>query len=209
MASSGQFDDVSLLAMWRGGDLRAGNALLARYYPNVRRFFDVKVPRVAEDLTQRTFLACQENLEAFRAESTFKSYLFGIARFTLLRHLRKNQRAEAFEQRLQFGGRSQRTSLSMIVANRQEHHLILLAYAKLTPDQQIAVELFYWEDMTTSEIAVVLETPVSTVTSRISRARGVIRERLIELTSPGAIRERVVEDLEAWTRSLVPRANPG
>ncbi len=207
MTSAGEYDDVALLGMWRAGDPRAGNALLARYYPNVRRFFDVKVPRVSEDLTQRTFLACQENLHAYRAESTFKSYLFGIARFTLLRHLRKNQRAEAFEQRLKFGGRSQKTSLSMIVANRQEHHLILLAYAKLTPDQQIAVELFYWEDMTTSEIAVVLETPVSTVTSRLSRARGVIKERLVELTSPGAIRERVVGDLEAWTRSLVPRPN--
>ncbi|MEM6989739.1 MAG: sigma-70 family RNA polymerase sigma factor [Myxococcota bacterium] len=204
-----QSDDVELLRAWQSGDTRCGDVLVRRHYPNVRRFFDVKVPRVAEDLTQRTFLACQETLHAYRADATFKSYLFGIARLQLLRYLRKSHRAEAFGKRVKFGGPSVRTSLSMIVANRQEHHLILLAYAKLSPDQQIAVELFYWEDMAAAEIAHVLETPVSTVTTRLSRARAVLREAVVSLTQPGAIRERVVGDLEGWTRALVPRPNKG
>ena len=201
-------DDLMLLHAWRAGDAAAGDALVRRHYPNVRRFFDVKVPHAAEDLTQRTFLACQENLEAYRAEATFKSYLFGIARLQLLRHLRSSHRAQAFGQRVKFGGPSVRTSLSMIVANRQEHHLILLAYAKLTPDQQIAVELFYWEDMSTSEIGAVLDVPVSTVTTRLSRARQALHDAVVKLTQPGAIRERIVADLDGWTRALVPRPAP-
>ena len=198
-------DDPTLVASWQAGNAAAGGALVQRYYPNVRRFFDVKVPRVAEDLTQKTFLAVQESLGNFRGEASFKSYLFGIARNQLLRYLRSSARAQAFERKVAFGGTSQRTSLSMIVANRQEHHLILLAYAKLTPDQQIAVELFYWEDMSTTEIAAVLEIPVSTVTTRLSRARGVLHDKIIELTQPGAIRDRLLGQLDAWTRSLVPR----
>lgn len=178
---------------------------MQRYYPNVRRFFDVKVPRAAEDLTQRTFLACQENLGSFRGDATFKSYLFGIARNHLLRYLRSSARAQAFERKVAFGGPSHQRSLSMIVANRQEHHLILLAYAQLKPEQQIAVELFYWEDMSTSEIAAVLEIPVSTVTTRLSRARSVLHDKIIELTQPGAVRDRLLDQLDAWTRSLVPR----
>jgi RNA polymerase sigma-70 factor (ECF subfamily) len=200
-----RIDDRVLVHAWLSGDAVAGGALVQRYYPNVRRFFDVKVPRAAEDLTQRTFLACQESLGAFRVEATFKSFLFGIARNQLLRYLRSTARAEAFERRVAFGGDSQRTSLSMIVANRQEHHLILLAYAKLKPDQQIAVELFYWEDMSTSEIAGVLEVPVSTVTTRLSRARNVLQAKIVELTQPGAVRDRVLGQLDTWTRSLVPR----
>ncbi len=198
-------DDMTLFAAWKAGDAAAGGALIQRYYPNVRRFFDVKVPRASEDLTQRTFLACQESLASFRGEATFKSYVFGIARNQFLRHLRSTARAQAFERKVSFGGPSQRTSVSMVVANRQEHHLILLAYAKLKPDQQIAVELFYWEDMSTSEIAAVLEVPVSTVTTRLSRARGVLHDKIVELTQPGAVRDAVLGQLDAWTRSLVPR----
>ena len=205
MASAGH-DDLGLLRAWQAGDAAAGDALVRRHYPNVRRFFDVKVPRVAEDLTQKTFLACQENLHAYRADASFKSYLFGIARHQLLRHLRQSHRADKFAARMRFGGGpSLRTSLSMIVANRQEHHLVLLAYAKLSTDQQVAVELFYWEDMSTSEIAVVLEAPVSTVTTRLSRARQALHKAVVELTQPGAIRDRIIADLEGWTRSLVPR----
>lgn len=199
-------DDLTLVAAWQAGNAQAGGALVQRYYPNVRRFFDVKVPRLAEDLTQKTFLAVQEGLGRFRGDASFKSYLFGIARNQLLRYLRDSARAEAFERKVAFGGgASQRTSLSMVVANRQEHHLILLAYAKLKPDQQIAVELFYWEDMSTKEIAAVLETPVSTVTTRLSRARGVLHDQIVELTQPGAVRDRLLGELDAWTRSLVPR----
>jgi RNA polymerase sigma factor (sigma-70 family) len=198
-------EEFMLLHRWRSGDPLAGNELTRRYYPNVRRFFDVKVPHFAEDLTQRTFLACLEHLDAFRGDSTFKTYLFGIARFQLLRHLRSQQADEKFSRVMQFGGPQPKTSLSMVVAKRQEQHLLLLAYARLPTEQQIAVELFYWEDMRTSEIATVLEIPVSTVTTRLSRARAALRDAVIELTAPGRVRDELLTNLERWTRSLVGR----
>jgi RNA polymerase sigma-70 factor (ECF subfamily) len=163
-------DDFELLRMWAAGHAASGDLLARRYYPNVRRFFDSKVPTDAEDLTQRTFLACAENIGAYRGPSV-----------------------------------STRTSISMIVANRQEHHLLLLAYAKLPTEQQIAIELYYWEDMNSTEIAAALDIPVSTVTTRLSRARSGLRDAVIELSLPGAVRDSLVADLERWTRSLVTR----
>jgi RNA polymerase sigma factor (sigma-70 family) len=203
--TSNASEEFVLLHRWRGGDAHAGNELTRRYYPNVRRFFDVKVPHFAEDLTQRTFLACLERLDAFRGDASFKAYLFGIARFQLLRHLRSQQQDETFSRAMQFGGPAPKTSLSMVVAKRQEQHLVLLAYARLPTEQQIAVELFYWEDMRTSEIATVLEIPVSTVTTRLSRARAALRDAIIELTAPGRVRDELLANLERWTRSLVDR----
>jgi RNA polymerase sigma-70 factor (ECF subfamily) len=198
-------DEFVLLGRWRAGDSDAGDRLTRRYYPNVRRFFDVKVPHHAEDLTQRTFLACLERLEAFRGDATFKAYLFGIARFQLLTHLRTKKRQEQLWRAFGSGEARPKTSLSMIVVKQQEQHLLLLAYARLPTEQQIAVELFYWEDMTTSEIGRVLEIPVSTVTTRLSRARGSLRAAIVKLTAPGRIRDELVAQLEGWTRSLVPR----
>lgn len=199
-------DDFELLRRWTAGDPMAGDLLARRYYPNVRRFFDVKVPHHAEDLTQRTFLACAENLASFRGDATFKAYLFGIARIQLLRHLRHSKVRDDHAARKSWsGGTARRTSLSMIVANRQEHHLLLLAYAKLPPDQQITIELYYWEDMTSSEIASALDVPTSTVTTRLSRARAALHKAVEDLTSPGAVRDSIVADLDGWTRSLCSR----
>jgi RNA polymerase sigma-70 factor (ECF subfamily) len=198
-------EDFELLGRWAGGDAAAGDLLVRRYYPNVRRFFDIKVPQVAEDLTQRTFLACAENLASFRGDASFKSYLFGIARNQLLGHLRTAKIRDAAQRKRWSSGSSMRTSISMVVANRQEHHLLLLAYAKLPTDQQIAIELYYWEDMNSTEIAGALGVVVSTVTTRLSRARAGLRDAVIELSTPGAVRDRVVADLEGWTRSLVTR----
>jgi RNA polymerase sigma factor (sigma-70 family) len=202
-------DDFELLRKWTGGDAMAGDLLARRYYPNVRRFFDVKVPHQAEDLTQRTFLACAENLAGFRGDATFKAYLFGIARLQLLRHLRhakvRDDHAAKKSWSSWSGTSARRTSLSMIVANRQEHHLLLLAYARLPPDQQIAIELYYWEDMTSGEIGSALDVPTSTVTTRLSRARAALCKAVEDLTSPGAVRDRIVADLDGWTRSLCSR----
>ena len=198
-------DDFALLRMWASGNAAAGDQLARRYYPNVRRFFDVKVPAHAEDLTQRTFLACAESIHQYRGTATFKAYLFGIARNQLLRHLRTSRVRDDVARRKWGSGPSvaTRTSISMIVANRQEHHLLLLAYAKLPTDQQITIELYYWEDMNSSEIAEALQVPVSTVTTRLSRARSGLRDAVVELSAPGAVRDRVVADLEGWTRSMI------
>ena len=198
-------DDFELLRKWKDGDAAAGDQLARKYYPNVRRFFDIKVPRQAEDLTQRTFLACAENLATFRGDATFKAYLFGIARLQLLRDLRSAHVREGAARRKWTSGPSPQTSVSMIVAKEQEHHLLLLAYAKLPTDQQITIELYYWEDMNSSEIAAALDVPVSTVTTRLSRARAALRDAVVDLTNPGAVRERLIGNLDAWTRSLIGR----
>src|SRR5690606_34895104 len=147
----------------------AGDLLVRRHYASVRRFFDVKITPVAEDLTQRTFLACIENLDRLRDAVSFKAYLFGIARKQLLLYLRQRSRLEARHRA--FDGPEPKTSMSTVVARREEEHLLLMVLGALPTDLQIAVELFYWEDMRTPEIARVLEIPASTVTSRLARAR--------------------------------------
>ena len=45
-----------------------------------------------EDLVQQTFMACVEGRERFRNDSTFRTYLFGVAHNVLRSHLRKRRR---------------------------------------------------------------------------------------------------------------------
>src|SRR5688572_27137327 len=82
--------ELGLLAAWRAGDRAAGDTLMRSYYERVLGFFRMRVPDAADDLTQRTFLACTEGRERFEP-SSFAGFLFGIARRQLYRHFEQNR----------------------------------------------------------------------------------------------------------------------
>ncbi len=189
---------------WRRGDQAAANLLTQRYYASVRRFFDLKVTHLAEDLTQQTFLAAVEGVERYRADAGFRAYLFGIARLQLLRVLRKQGRHEHAMRFAASGARSVATPLSVVAARREEHQVLLMALAQLDTDLQIVVELYYWEEMPTAEIGAVLEVNPSTITSRLARARSLVQQYVLDMTRPGPVRESLVTDLDRWQRSLGP-----
>ena len=194
--------DFGLLASWKAGDQAAAQQLMRRHYGSVRRFFDMRATHAADDLTQATFLASVEGLTEFRGDATFKAYLFGIARHQLLRHLRKEGRRENAMRFAASGGANTKTSLSVVAARKEEQHLLLMAISQLPTDLQVAVELYYWEGMPTAEIGSVLETNASTVTSRLARARELIRQHVYDMTRPGPIRDSLIGDIEGWSRSL-------
>jgi RNA polymerase sigma-70 factor (ECF subfamily) len=66
--------------------------------------------------------------------------------------------------------------------------------------------LFYWEGMSTAEIAEVLELSVTAVTTRLSRARARLRETVERLAATPQVRASLLGDIEGWTRSLADPA---
>ena len=200
----GAASEFELLVAWRAGDATAANLLTQRYYASVRRFFDLKVTHLAEDLTQQTFLAAVEGVERYRAEAGFRADLFGIARHQLLRVLRKQGRHAQAMRFVESGAPSVATALSVVAARREEHKVLLMALSQLPTDLQIVVELYYWEGMPTAEIAAVLESNPSTITSRLARAREQVHQLVLDMTRPGRLRDALVADLDGWQRSLGP-----
>ena len=72
-----------------GGDEGAGNALFKRHFAAVYRFLEHKVDGDADEVVQDTFLACVKSRDRFRRQSSFRTFLFAIARHTLYAHLRR------------------------------------------------------------------------------------------------------------------------
>lgn len=197
-------DEARLLDAWAAGDRSAGDELMRRYYRGVLRFFDLRASSAAEDLTQRTLLTCAEIRGHLRNRQSFKSFLFGIARNQLMRHFRSTAReSSVFE--FEFDGdesAAAEPTVSRVVALHEEQHLLLRALQTLPLDSQIVLELFYWESMLTPEIAEVLEIPLSTVTTRLSRARQALRRAVETLYGSGQARESLLRDIEQWSASL-------
>ena len=195
--------DLQLLRAWQGGDARAGEELMRRNYDRVRRFFEIKASFLAEDLTQRTFLACVERAADIRADSSFRAYLFGIARRQYLMHQRGDGRREAAMAFPDFGGHRTKTSLSVVVARREEQQLLLRAMVELPADLLMTLQLHYWEGMKAREIGDAMAMPTSTVTSQLARARKALREQVAKAPGSSAVHAALLADLDQWARSLV------
>lgn len=196
--------DFELLERWRNGDQTSGNLLFERHYTSVRRFFDLRLNRLSEDLTQRTFLACVEQRER-GPHTSFRAYLFGIARNQMLMSLRKEKR---FDRAMRFENEPTMlaTSLTGVFARRREQHLLLLALVQLPPEMLQVVQLYYWEALSTAEIGEALDISPSAVGSRLQRARERLRTILESMKLTDEQRAMLLDNVEALTRSLTDPA---
>lgn len=149
----GKVGDFELLDRWRDGDLDAGSELFDRHFASIHRFLRNKVGDETDEVMQRTLLACVESRDRFRGASSFRTFLFGVARLELLSHYWRKRKLDA-----QIGLESRSfydldPSPSTIVARHMEQRFLLEALRRLPVDLQIALELHYWEAMSVSEIA--------------------------------------------------------
>jgi RNA polymerase sigma factor (sigma-70 family) len=195
-------DDHALLAAWRAGDRALGNQLFQRHIRSVSRFFRTKVPEAAEDLTQNTFLAVAELDPARVGAVPFRAYLFGIARNQLLMHLRTKLRAAARFDPLTASARDAGAGPARLVARQQQHVVLAAALQRLPIDYQFALELHYFESLPLAEIAEVLERPLGTIKSLLSRGREMLREYLEELASSEELITSIVGELDRWMSTL-------
>jgi|JI6StandDraft_1071083.scaffolds.fasta_scaffold115870_2 RNA polymerase sigma-70 factor (ECF subfamily) len=191
--------DLELLDAWRGGDPRAGSILFRRYFAQLSRFFRNKADTGVEDLIQSTFLACVEGRDRFRETSSFRSYLFAIARHHLYAHYRRQRRAVDFTQTsvVDLGA-----SASGPLSRREETAALLRALRSIPLEFQIVLELSYWEGMQGPEIAEILEIPANTVRSRLSRARTALRQALATGIGAPELLHATLADLDGWAAAL-------
>ncbi|HLT40149.1 MAG TPA: sigma-70 family RNA polymerase sigma factor [Enhygromyxa sp.] len=209
-AGSALPDDFELLAAWRAGDDVAGNALVRRHFSSVYRFFRSKLDENVEDLTQQVLLALVEGRDRVREHGNFRAYLFGIARRTLMMHLRGRYRAgKVFSPSDQsiHDVASGDGSLGELLAARREQRLLVAALRSIPIDFQIVVELYYWEELSVATIAEITEVAPGTVKSRLSRARALLETQLERLARAYGI-ETTGEAVEHWVSSIRKLVSP-
>jgi RNA polymerase sigma factor (sigma-70 family) len=186
-------DDLALLDRWRGGDQRAGEELFGRHFADVFRFFEHKVGLEADDLAQRTFLACVASRDRFRGQSSFRTYVFAIARNELYSHLRARPKGELID--------FEATSIAELVTSAGSRldrartaEALRAVLRELPAEQQLLLELHYWHDLDAGQLAEVFDVPPGTVRVRLLRARNALRERFDPANLPRTM-DRLTEAL--------------
>jgi RNA polymerase sigma-70 factor (ECF subfamily) len=192
--------DLDLLEQWRAGNADAGQALFERHFDSIYGFFETKCPNEADELVQSTFLAVLRARTQFRGDSSFRTYLFTIARNELYRVLRTRQRKGT---QVDFALSSIAELVSTPgtrMARNQEHRHLVEALQRLPVEQQTLLERHYWEDLEIAELAQIFDAPAATIRTRLHRARKALRE-LVEHAAPRPALESL-ETMDAWARGL-------
>lgn len=85
--------DHTLIARWREGDERAATELVQRHAGALGRYLQsLGASDAVDELVQDTFVRAFGSLEAFRGDSSLRTWLFTIARRLLLDHRRSYRR---------------------------------------------------------------------------------------------------------------------
>lgn len=140
----------------------------------------------ASDLTQETFLAWAAKGHQLRDVSKVKTWLFTTLYREFLAKKRRNDRFvepgddTVFVEPLHF---------SPSVVNAIDAGIVQEALHQLDPRYRAPVTLFYMQQYSYREIAGILNLPIGTVMSRISRGKAALRKGLSDLA---AVEERRV-----------------
>ncbi|MCY1004674.1 RNA polymerase sigma factor [Nannocystis pusilla] len=201
--------DGELLGAWQAGDAAAGEAFVDRHFDAITRFFRNKVcseDDVAE-LVGQTFLGCTASKDRWRGEAGARQFLYAIAGNVLRKYIRGRykRKSEALDFAAVCVQDCEGASMSSIVAHRREARCLVQALREIAVEDQIVLELMYFEGLSGSEAAALLGVPEGTVRGRIARGRQRLRERVAALlaAAPAAPTVDVTpEQLEAWAREL-------
>ena len=130
----------------------------------------------ASDLTQETFYIWATKGHQLRERSKVKSWLFT----TLHREfLNKRKRAVRFPDVELIDGDAELPAFTPELETKLDATRVVELLGQVTDPYRVAVSLFYLEDYSYKEIAVILAVPVGTVRSRISRGIGQLQEFML------------------------------
>ena len=203
--------DGELVRRAQQGERRAFDELIVRHQPIVLALAIriVGDRERAMELTQEAILHAYLSLDSIRKPNSFRAWLCSIVVNLCKSHLRR-PRLETLSLEMLSGGRSfdslpfsdSAPQPHVAAEARETHHLILAAVAQLSPANQDAVLLYYFEQLSVREIASLLQISVPAVKGRLHKSRRKLRAQLRPTFTELQPRPAVVE--QTRSKQMIP-----
>lgn len=176
--------DQQLVARVQKGDSRAFDLLVLKYQHKIFSLISryVRDADEVQDVAQEAFIKAYRSLPSFRGDSAFYTWLYRIAINTAKNHLVSRSRrppgsdvepeqAEYFESG---GGLRNIETPENALFGEELKSVVKDAISALSEDLRTAITLREFDGLSYEDIADIMDCPVGTVRSRISRAREAI-----------------------------------
>ncbi len=181
-------DDLSLARACRAGRTESYGVLVRncqdRLYPTILRLMGS--PEDAQDVLQDAFVRGFEKLDQFNGDSSFYTWIYRIAVNLALSRFRKRRLGGVLRSwdrrsdRMDHDppDRSPEADPSHETERAEREAAVAAALDELAPEQRAVVVLKDFDGRRYEEISEILNIPIGTVRSRLSRARSQLRDRL-------------------------------
>jgi RNA polymerase sigma-70 factor (ECF subfamily) len=135
----------------------------------------------AMDIAQETFLKLLSQIQTFRGEARFESWLYRLVVNACLDRQRGRRRLVPVMEGLFDFFRDARESALQDLMRAETREHVQRAVGRLAPEQRIVVVLRYTEGLSYDRIAEILGCSAGTVASRLNRAHKLLERRLCRL----------------------------
>jgi RNA polymerase sigma-70 factor (ECF subfamily) len=184
--------DVYLVERALDGDIAGFEKLVTRYQNKIMGYVGRMTNgdrEEAEDITQEAFIKAYRNLDSFRGQASFSTWLYKIATNLCIDRARTKKRRpqqaysldEPFDKEDESGGREiadSRFEPSKGVERDELRSLVRETVAEMPEKQRQVLIMCDLQGMSYEEISANLDIPLGTVKSRIFHARADLARRL-------------------------------
>jgi len=172
--------EQEMLAATRQGDHEAFKELIKRYESRVAATVIGMLGQCAEaeDVGQETFVRFYKGLKRFRGESSLATYLTRIAINLSLNELKRRRRRSSLFLQKSMDEIGDIPDARASVDGHEDREIVQQALQKLHKKFRAVVVLRLIDGYSTEETAQILDLPIGTVLSRLSRAQKKLKELL-------------------------------
>lgn len=173
---------TQLIELCRSGDARAAESLLRDYQPVLFRLAlsILDDPAEADEATQDALVAAFKALDSYRGQAAFRTWLFTITINVCRERLRKRNAYTRLQQTLQavFRLRAPVPHPEEVAIQNEQQAALWAALNRLDENHRLPIVLRYYHELSTAEIAQVLNTSERTIYTRLKTAHERLRALL-------------------------------
>jgi len=171
-----QAEEDLLVIAAQDGNHKAFEILVLRYQkPLVRFAYKISNDRdLACDAVQDSWIKSTKNLRQLKDPRAFKSWIYRLVKWRVTDLLRVQVKNKArFDNEI---------NDNLVVENQvssDSQNDLSMAVNRLPAKEKQMIHLFYLDEMTIAEVAIILEIPAGTVKSRLNRARKLLQQKFV------------------------------
>jgi RNA polymerase sigma-70 factor (ECF subfamily) len=174
-----QLSDQQVIQKVLDGDLNLYAVIVERYEAKLMRYatFLVKDYDIASDIVQDSFIKAYENLNSFKLNRAFSSWIYRIVHNETMNVIAKNKKIMSLpDYDTENDGLSVDFSADKVIDSQMLGSSVQNCMKNIDVKYKEVLVLYYFENLKYDEISDILHVPVSTVGVRIKRAKAELKK---------------------------------